>query len=53
MNRPKGTPTPGRGEVRLSRYPGRRAIRYNRERANRCLESSRKIVEWVKRLEDP
>ncbi|MDT7888728.1 MAG: HEPN domain-containing protein [Desulfurococcales archaeon] len=37
----------------LSRYPGRRAIRYNRERANRCLESSRKIVEWVKRLEDP
>ncbi len=37
----------------LSRYPGRRSIRYDRERASRCLESSRKIVEWVKRLGDP
>ncbi|MEM1610764.1 MAG: HEPN domain-containing protein [Sulfolobales archaeon] len=37
----------------LSRYPSRRSIRYDRERASRCVESGRRIVEWVRRLADP
>ncbi|MDK6028730.1 HEPN domain-containing protein [Ignisphaera sp. 4213-co] len=37
----------------LSRYPGRKTIKYNRERAERCLGSAKKVVEWVKRVADP
>ncbi len=37
----------------LSRYPGKRTINYSEGRASRCLECSRTIVEWVKRVADP
>ncbi|MEM1909221.1 MAG: HEPN domain-containing protein [Thermofilaceae archaeon] len=37
----------------LSRYPGKRAINYTRERAERCLKSARSIINWVKEVADP
>ena len=37
----------------LSRYPGRRAISYTKQRAERCLAYAKKIVEWVRSIADP
>lgn len=37
----------------LSRYPGKRAISYTRERAERCLRSAKVIIDWVKKVADP
>ncbi|MCS7103645.1 MAG: HEPN domain-containing protein [Candidatus Korarchaeum sp.] len=37
----------------LSRYPGKRAISYTKERAERCLRSAKLIVGWVKEVADP
>ncbi len=33
-----------------ARYPGTRAISYNSKRANKCVECSRKILEFVKNV---
>ncbi|MGC9149470.1 MAG: HEPN domain-containing protein [Sulfolobales archaeon] len=37
----------------MARYPGRRSIKYTRERAERCLDSAKRIIEWVKKIADP
>ncbi len=37
----------------LLRYPGKRTIRYTKDRADRCLKSARIITEWVKNVADP
>lgn len=37
----------------LSRYPGKRAISYTRERAERCLQSAKLIIDWVREVADP
>lgn len=37
----------------LSRYPGKRAINYTRERAERCLKYAKLIVSWVREVADP
>lgn len=37
----------------FSRYPGRKAITYTRERAERCLLYSKRIITWVKGVADP
>lgn len=37
----------------LSRYPGRKSIKYTKQRAKHCLNYSKKIVECVKGLTDP
>ena len=36
-----------------SRYPGKRALSYNKERAERCLNSAKLILSWVKEVADP
>ncbi len=33
----------------MSRYPGRKPLRYNKGLAERCLGYARSIIEWVKR----
>ncbi|MEM3372095.1 MAG: HEPN domain-containing protein [Candidatus Korarchaeum sp.] len=37
----------------LSRYPGKRAMSYSKERAERCLRSAKLIVSWVREVADP
>jgi HEPN domain-containing protein len=36
----------------LSRYPGRRSLRYIASRGRRCVDSAKTIIGWVKGVEE-
>lgn len=37
----------------LARYPGRKPLEYNRDRARRCINQARAIINWVLGHGDP
>ena len=37
----------------LARYPGRKPLTYNEERAERCIQQARAITRWVESVADP